>query len=987
MRKSCWLIAIVLGCTAAAAAEPSQAVKSPVSPAESLKYLRLPDDLEVQLAAAEPEIVDPVDMRFDELGRMYVVEMRDYPLGPKTGEPPLSRIKLLEDTDGDGRFETAHVFADKLSFATGLQPWRGGVIVTLAGRVAYFKDTDGDHRADLEETWFTGFAQENAQLRANHPRFAHDNHIYIANGLRGGKLVDNRRQPEAASSGRSPDRAGDQPIDISGRDFRFDPRGSLAEAVSGVGQYGLCFDDFGQRFVCQNRNPLQHVVFEERDLKKSKHYTPPAVMNDVAAAAEKSKLFPLIQTWTTSNLHENTFTAACGVNIYRGTALPEQYHGIALTCDPTGNLVHAERMEPWGPTFRSKPLYDDREFLASTDEWFRPVSIENGPDGALYVVDMYRAVIEHPDWVPDELKHRPDERFGDDRGRIYRIVPKEMRRPKIDLPGKASPAELVQILSHRDAWQRETAQRLLIERGDKDVEGELAKLLEDKQPETAFHALWTLQGLGVLNVEHLKVAERREEPSMIRAVARLYDATGQKDVELRTLIVSSRAAGAFASLAPLSADESYKQAHRVACFADDPWSQYELLLGTQKPICITLTGALDDERGGWVGVESEPHYVAFARELGRLSGLVDDPEPIDLLLSDMNKWWTKDSNGAFVRNGLLGLAEGLDRRGNDLSAMANNDDAKTLLSRAVHSAALGAANLNVPTERRVLDIELLRLVNTDACRQVLQKLTNDQDQTIRIAAIRAVLTLSDEQAAAGFLGRARAESPAVKRVILEGLIGKPATLALLLEAIEKSELQTSDVEPALVPRVINVADPQLKARAQKLFAPPPDADREKLQATYATALKTATDSKVGKAIFEKNCATCHRIGELGVNVAPDISDSRTKTPQQLLVDILQPNRAVDGNYVAYLVTTNDGKLLTGVISTETAQAITLKQPGGQSVVVPRSEIEELASTGKSLMPEGLERTIPPEQMAELIAFIKNWRYLDGRVPASGVTPR
>jgi putative membrane-bound dehydrogenase-like protein len=425
------VLVLVLASTALAAPPPPK--QSPVAPADSLQHFQLPDDLTIELAAAEPEVVDPVDVRFDELGRMYVVEMRDYPLGPKPGQPPLSKIKLLEDRDGDGQYETAHVFAENLLFPTGLQPWKGGVVVTLAGRVIYLKDTDGDHRADLEETWFTGFAQENSQLRANHPRFAHDNHIYIANGLRGGKIADVRSEPEALAPGVAPPKTpradargsrGSLPIDISGRDFRFDPRGTLAEPVSGVGQYGLCFDDFGHRFVCQNRNPLQHVVFEERDLKKSKHYTPPAVMNDVAAFAEKSKLFPLTKTWTTSNLHENTFTAACGVNIYRGNALPEKYRGLALTCDPTGNLVHAERMEPWGPTFRSKPLYADREFLASTDEWFRPVAIENGPDGALYIVDMYRAVIEHPDWVPDELKRRPDERFGDDRGRIYLIVKK-----------------------------------------------------------------------------------------------------------------------------------------------------------------------------------------------------------------------------------------------------------------------------------------------------------------------------------------------------------------------------------------------------------------------------------------------------------------------------------------------------------------------------------------------------------------------------------
>lgn len=171
--------------------EPAVQVEGPVSPQESLRHLVLADDdLAVELVAAEPEVIDPVAIRFDEDGRMWVAEMRDYPLGPKGGGKPTSRIKVLEDRDNDGRFETAWVFADELLFVTGLQPWKGGLIVTLSGRVAYMKDTDGDGRMDQDQTWFTGFSQQNSQLRANHPTLALDNWVYVPNGLRGGKVVN-----------------------------------------------------------------------------------------------------------------------------------------------------------------------------------------------------------------------------------------------------------------------------------------------------------------------------------------------------------------------------------------------------------------------------------------------------------------------------------------------------------------------------------------------------------------------------------------------------------------------------------------------------------------------------------------------------------------------------------------------------------------------------------------------------------------------------
>src|SRR5947209_5704467 len=400
----------VVGCQLLVGADTS----IPLAPADALKGFQLADDsLKIELAAAEPEVIDPVAIRFDEDGRMWVVEMTDYPLGnPDKNGPPLSRVRVLEDKDGDGRFETSTTFADKLLFATGLQPWKGGVFVTMSGKLVYMKDTDGDGRADVNETWFEGFAEQNSQLRANHPRLALDNWIYVANGLRGGQVI-NRKLGEK------------EPINISGMDFRFHPLTGAAEAVTGNGQFGLCFDDWGNRFNCSNRNPVRHVVIEDRYLKANPGVTVSATVNDVAAWGEQSRIFPISRAWTTSNLHAGQFTAACGVYIYRGDLLPAEFKGNVFTCDPTGNLIHREIMQPAGPTFTSKAAYEGKEFLASPDEWFRPVNMELGPDGALYVVDMYRCVIEHPDFVPDELKRRPDLRLGDDRGRIWRIVPAE----------------------------------------------------------------------------------------------------------------------------------------------------------------------------------------------------------------------------------------------------------------------------------------------------------------------------------------------------------------------------------------------------------------------------------------------------------------------------------------------------------------------------------------------------------------------------------
>ncbi|MGC1272329.1 MAG: PVC-type heme-binding CxxCH protein, partial [Planctomycetaceae bacterium] len=395
------------------AAEPP--VESPVAPEESLQHFVLsPElDLRIDLVAAEPQVIDPVAVAFDERGRMFVVEMRDYPSGPAEGEKPASRISLLEDADGDGRFETAHVFADGLLFPTGVLPWDGGAIVTLAGEVRFLKDTDGDHKADVNEVWFTGFSQDNTQLRANHPTVGPDGLIYIANGLRGGKV-------KAVKEGWP-----QQEIDLRDHDFRFDPRTGRAEAVAGGGQFGLTFDAFGNRFICSNRNPGDHVVLELRELERNKHLAIGKPTQVVAAAGDDSHVYPLVDAWTTSTLHGGQFTAACGVKIFTGDALPAACVGNVFTCEPTGSLVHREILEPAGGTFRATPGEKQVEFLASRDPWFRPVNLTVGPDGALYVVDMYRAVIEHPQWMPTELKTRRDLRWGDDRGRIYRVAAKD----------------------------------------------------------------------------------------------------------------------------------------------------------------------------------------------------------------------------------------------------------------------------------------------------------------------------------------------------------------------------------------------------------------------------------------------------------------------------------------------------------------------------------------------------------------------------------
>ena len=982
-------------------------VKSPLSPEDSLKHFQLDPLLSIELVAAEPQVVDPVAIRFDEDGRLWVAEMRDYPLGPikktdgkrtEKDAEPLSQIKILEDKDGDGRYETATVFADKLLFVTGLQPWKGGVIVTLSGKVAYMKDTDGDGKADVNETWFTGFSESNSQLRANHPTFAHDNHIYVANGLRGGMVV-NHLKKLLASGGRQPpdikdkgtgDRrqeTDDAPINISGMDFRFDPLTGEAEAVSGNGQFGLCFDDWGNRFVCSNRNPCQHVVIENRYLKKAPTVAIPTVVQDVAAFAENSRIYPISKFWTTSNLHEGQFTAACGVFIYRGDLLPQEFRGNVFTCDPTGNLIHREIMEAKGPTFTSKPAYEGKEFLASPDTWFRPVGMELGPDGALYVIDMYRAVIEHPEWVPDELKNRPDERLGDDRGRIYRVVPKE-RKSAGSVPMKSmqrlTPKELVSELKNSNAWNRETAQRLIVQAQDESAIGDLKKLVNgtDKLERAISHALWSLHDLdrSLDSDSLLKVMDKHK--SSRRLLAQILILCEGKVEKVPS--VPSRMPGYYPdefqrNLSGLYARNETPHFSTQDALPRDEWDRrsFRLRWGDGQANLlkeIVVSPRFYTGKGGSQELCKLGEEAAFS--VGQKATEVEIVELIRLFFDG-----GKGDLSTVRLRCVMEMARGLRQRGITLDAVVSRSKDISLQEHFKSLKTLYVSNLE--SEKTAVafhnQIEFLGwLENTS---DPLSKLAlAEPDIETRRLAIQALSFSVDAKPWPAMLSEYSRQSPAIRQAILDGVLQRPERITLLLDSLESGFIKPTELDPVQIGRLLKHGDAKIRERAEKIFGSATPEDRKKALADYQSVLTMTGDAKRGQSIFAKNCATCHKVGETGVNVAPDISDSRTKTPAQILGDIIQPNRAIDANYVAYSLLLADGTTASGILTSETSTSITLKAAGAKVITVARGEIEQLKSTGVSLMPDGLEKNIPPQEMADVIAFIKNWRYLDGRVP-------
>lgn len=438
--------------------------------------------------ASDPVVADPVAIRMDRYHRLWVVEMPDYPTGPKPGQAPAGRIRILKDQDGDGVFELATTFADHLLFPTGVQPWRDGAIVTLAGKIVWMQDRDGDGVAEVVEDWFEGFAMENEQLRANHPVLGPDGMVYVAGGLRGGKIraVSDRFAPR------------EQAVDLRDHDFCFDPDGGTWYAVTGNSQFGMSIDDYGRRFGCSNRNPVLTTVLDAMAVSRDPLTVPRDAIVDVAQAGEASYVQPRSDGWTTSNLHAGQFSAACGVAApgWFGTEQEGLNAEWLLVCEPTGNLIQQQTLAQIEGVWKSTRSPRVEEFLSSTDSSFRPVDIVAGPNYAVLVCDMVRAVIEHPHWAPEELKNRPDTWDGQGQGRIWRLAPSEI----VDDP-TGSPD--VSWLGHPNPWVREVAGQFFFEQNPADIVGLLREVIanpESAAPAVARAASW-LSASGLLEAE------------------------------------------------------------------------------------------------------------------------------------------------------------------------------------------------------------------------------------------------------------------------------------------------------------------------------------------------------------------------------------------------------------------------------------------------------------------------------------------------------
>lgn len=957
MRKRLYsfLIAAVLGY-----ASPSQG-QSPSDSKRAEQAMMAHPGWSAMVVASDPVVVDPVAIRFDRHRRLWVVEMSDYPTGPKPGQPPAGRIRILEDRDDDGRYETATTFADQLLFPTGVQPWRDGAVVTLAGKIVWMQDQDADGVAEKSAVWFEGFAMDNEQLRANHPVLGPDGMIYVAGGLRGGKV----RAVDARFAGR------DRELDLRDHDFCFDPDGGDWRAVMGNSQFGMTIDDFGRRIGCSNRNPAFTRIVDDAAVARDVLIAPRDAIDDVAKAGEASYVNPRTKAWTTSNLHAGQFSAACGVVAPGWFGDADQDGEWLLVCEPTGSLVQRQWIANVDGSWKSSRDPRTEEFLSSTDSWFRPVDIVAGPDHAVYISDMVRAVIEHPQWAPTELKDRPDTWDGSDQGRVWKIASEQLSAPE--------PAGTPDVswLGHSNPWLREMATQYFFEAESHAVADSMRGVIarSTSEPVAVARAAQWLAARQSLDPPSLQRLLQHDHHRVVAVGISVIPAAVLQDQPWGPLTGHEQAAVRLAVAARLAATTA----------ADTETIRLLLVLAKRDgagPAASKVLGSADS---------------SLLAELSRL-GAADQAIATPLL----THWWTRWAVDAAedALRALVALASRLDDQRTvallDAWIRGNQITGAKRMSQQNVRAAIGEdplERLRGLSEKVALDPGGSGQIRSAAIRAAVvvgdlpktfaSLLNDEQPIEVRTVALSALFA-SDPLATCDRLAdQLLTLPPALRATAIDLLVSRPDSTRWLLDRIESGAFRSSLPGPQVAKRLIGHRDTAIATRAKKLFSI--SSDREALMARYRGSSRfgsdlTQADAHRGKLVFAQACAVCHRIDDIGVNVGPDISDSRDKTPDILLASILDPNAAIDAAYFQYSALTSDGRILDGLLVDDRPEGVTLRRQGGENVFVPRSDLDQLQASGASLMPDGFERQINEDEMANLIAYLKNWRYLEAKAP-------
>lgn len=1032
----------------------------PLPAEESVKRFQLPKGFRVELVAAEPLLADPVAMDFDARGRIFVCEIHGYNLEGyldvlelnKTGvldkavrripatpeaakmaaENQYGTVKLLEDTDGDGRMDRMTVWADRLPPCYGVVAARDGVIVLCAPDILFLADRDGDGKAEVQEKLFTGFGVYELWSRINNPRWGLDNWIYAANGIQSGGTIRGPALP--------------QELSLPSTTFRFKSDGSALEPTSGsVSGFGLAIDDWGDRFLVTNQ---QHALFVAplpyRAMVRNPYYAAPDAVVNISTYGHPARLFPTSQPdpWRLARSKDPAwvrfygvaeatangfFTAASGQTIYLGDQFPAEYYGNHFSVDNAQNLIHRCLLTPDGVLYavRRAQGEEQKEFLTSTEQWFRPVNLTTGPDGALYVVDMYRAIIEDYSAIPRWLQQIYIESLvaGADKGRIWRIVaetslPAPMKggsaassegKAAVAVPPRratcpdltaATTEQLVAEFSSPTWWRRRTAQRLLVERGEKTALPLAAAVVrEGKLPQARLHALYTLEGLQAIDPPLLLAA--LDDPHFAVRMHALALAEPWLDKEPRVLEktvalasdphprVLLQAALTLGTTADPRAVQTLKQI--AARHGADRWIQAAILSSASESSTELLTSILrrPSEAGQGRALIPALASIVGARhrdvELSRVLEAVaavsgEDAASLQIaalagLLEGLKRSRSQAVELGAGQLALRGLLAHPQPKVAEL-ALAIAGRVQLRSSPEMQAAFASAAKLALDDSQGVAErLDAIGLLAGSPLAELEATVTKlldwRQPLEIQLAAIRAVASSEDPRAAEVLLGIWASSTPKVQAAVIDAVFSRQNRLPALLDALEAKKIPLAGLEPIRRAQLLENPNPQIRQRARAILGAAAESnDRREVMARYLAALANPRNTAHGRQVFEKHCSKCHQAEGKGFAVGPDLSSSTRRSDEMLVSDVLEPSNQITAGYNQYSVITEDGRIFTGVLAAETATSVTLRKENAVDEVILRKDIEQMAASTSSMMPENLEKEVTPQDLADLVAYLR-----------------
>ncbi|WP_234364138.1 PVC-type heme-binding CxxCH protein [Lunatibacter salilacus] len=968
----------------------------------ALSTFELEEGFQIELIAGEPLIADPVDMVIDEHGRLYVVEMHGYPLDVSGS----GKIKLLSDTNNDGIMDKSVLFADSLIMPTGIMRWKNGVIVTDPPHVYYLEDIDGDGRADKKEILLTGFALSNPQHNVNSPKLGLDNWIYIGHepavtttiyedmfGDRGSEV----HFPQNPNGVRLPQNAG-------GRSIRFKPATFELELLGSRTQFGHTEDRWGHRFLVNNSNHVIQDVISATYLDRNPYLVVTEVTQSVSDHGSAAEVFPI----TVDPQHQlltdlGVMTSACGLTAYLGAGFPSTFDNALFVAEPVSNIVHVDFLSDKGTGFVASRQHAEKEFLASTDSWFRPVNMYVGPDGALYILDYYRQIIEHPEWMAEDVVNSGALYNGTDQGRIYRVTPTGSKTlewsDKLDL-GDSSDEALVGFLAHENSWWRRNAQRLIVDRKSQTLKEPLVRMAQNMEsPMGRLHALWTLQGMDMLEDDLILKALKDPEAGIRENAVKLAELHLHTSPGLaEALLESSKDTNAkvrFQLLCTLGFldDERAARVRKDLLFQDieDHWVQVAALSAPFEQSRNLLDGVLANFN------QEIPAYGQLVQKLGAMIGASQQSDAITSLVKSATKAGSeKDFHWQVPL--LRGLALGLRskkvtvkdavtenllvescfnhssiavRQGSlqILQVTGLSDNARN--KEALKKAKGLAETTSLSPEQRSLGVDFMALKETEPHKDLLVALIDSKEpMPVQLSAFKAIGKMDDETVSQIVLKKWSNFTPGVRDEAISALMQNPERTKVLLDAINDGLIQPSNIGWRRSVSLMANKEESLRVYARQLLTRK-EGESEAMISDYQAALELKGSMEDGKIVFQANCAICHKMGEdLGLAFGPDLSSLKNRRPANILTDIIDPNRSIADGYDLWVVELHNGDVQQGLIGSETPAAITLINSGGIEQSISRTDIKSLKVLDMSAMPSGLEQNISHQEMADLLAYIR-----------------